>query len=97
MVQEAIHKLNDGDNYESIGTFKLSKEKTPIAFAEKVAELVEENGMTLEEAEKAVAGMEIGLEIYYEKGFGLFAIESEAVESCKIFSPYTKELYAPCD
>ena len=37
-------------------------------------------------------GMEIELEIYYEKGTGLFAVESEAVESGTIYSPYTGEL-----
>lgn len=36
--------------------------------------------------------MEIELEIYYEKGTGLFAVESEAVESGTIYSPYTAEV-----
>jgi hypothetical protein len=36
--------------------------------------------------------MEIELEIYYEKGTGLFAVESETVESGTIYSPYTGEL-----
>ena len=34
------------------------------------------------------------MEIYYEKHYGLFAVESEAVESGTIYSPYSNEL---CD
>ena len=33
--------------------------------------------------------MEFELEIYYEKGYGLFAVDSEAVNSGTIFSPYS--------
>ena len=86
-------KLNGGDTYESIGKITLTKEKFPIAFNAKVEELLEEGVETdREEAEKLVSGMEIELEIYYEKGTGLFAVESEAVESGTIYSPYTAEL-----
>jgi hypothetical protein len=42
--------------------------------------------------EKIVNDMEFELELYYEKGTGLFAVESEAVESGTIYSPYTAEL-----
>ena len=35
-------KLNNSDEYESLGTFKLTKEKFPKAFAAKVEELLEE-------------------------------------------------------
>ena len=36
------------------------------------------------------------LEIYYEKGFGLFAVETNAVDSfANIASPYSGELYEP--
>ena len=86
-------KLNNSDEYESIGTFKLTKEKTPKAFAAKVEELIEEGVcQTEEEAETLIKDMEFELEIYYEKGTGLFAVESEAVESGTIYSPYTAEL-----
>jgi len=54
---------------------------------------MEENGMTREEAETAVAQMQIELEIYYEKGHGLFAVETEAVDSGTIYSPYSNEVY----
>lgn len=86
-------KLNGGDTYESIGKITLTKEKFPIAFNAKVEELLEEGVETnRKDAERLVSQMEIELEIYYEKGTGLFAVESEAVESGTIYSPYTAEL-----
>ena len=80
-------KKNSPDNYESMNVL-LSKEKTPIAFAKKVAELVE-SGLTPEEAETYVSQTEIEMEFYYSDGLGLFMVEAEAVESCKIVNPYT--------
>ena len=91
-------KLNNSDEYESLPTIKLSKEKTPKAFEAKVEELLEQGCFsTREEAEICVSGMEFELEIYYEKGTGLFAVESEAVESGIIYSPYTAELCEDAD
>lgn len=88
------HKLNDSDNYEHLCNVRLTKEKYPVAFENKVQELLEENcASTREEAEKMVEKMEIELELYYEKGTGLFAVESAAVECGTIYSPYTKEEY----
>lgn len=86
-------KLNNSDDYESLGVIKLSKEKFPKAFQAKVEELLEEDVCaTKEEAEKLVSDMEFELELYYEKGTGLFAVECGAVESGTIYSPYTAEL-----
>ena len=88
------HKLNNGDNYEHLCNVVLTKDKYPIAFEEKVQELLEEGCATnREEAENMVSEMEIELEIYYEKGFGLFAVESGAAESGCVYSPYSKEEY----
>ena len=85
-------KLNNADNYESLGCITLTKEKYPIAFKAKVEELLEEElCKTEEEAEKLVTSMEIELEIYYEKGYGLFAVECGAVEGGSVISPYTGE------
>jgi hypothetical protein len=93
----AGHRLNNSDDYESIGVIKLSKDKFPIAFNEKVDELLEEGVVaTREEAEYLVNDMEIELEIYYERGTGLFAVECEAVDSGIIYSPYTQEEYLGC-
>lgn len=86
-------KLNNTDEYESLGVIKLTKERFPKAFTAKVEELLEEEACsTQEEAESLVRDIEFELEIYYEKGAGLFAVESEAVESGTIYSPYTAEL-----
>ena len=45
-------KLNNTDEYKSLGVIKLTKERFPNAFAAKVEELLEEEGCsTQEEAE----------------------------------------------
>jgi hypothetical protein len=87
-------KLNNSENYEYLMTVTLTKEDYPIAFANKVQEMMEQNLFnSVEEAEKAVSEMDIELELYYHKDYGLFAVESEAVENnIDIFSPYTGEL-----
>ena len=41
--------------------------------------------------------IEIELELYYEKEYGLFAVESGAVESGTIYSPYSAELCDECE
>lgn len=87
-------KLNTSDNYESIKV-TLSKVEYPIAYNNKIEELVEEGlYKTTEDAENDNPTIEIEMEIYYEKHYGLFAVESAAVESGTIYSPYTSEL---CD
>ena len=85
-------KLNNSDEYESLGKFKLTEEKTPIAYRAKVEELVEECGFTEEQAKTYINDMEFELEVYYEKGHGLFAVEIDAVESGTIYSPYSGDL-----
>lgn len=88
-----MSKLNNSDNYEHLCNVVLTKDKFPIAFENKVQELMAECGYTREQAEESIPNMEIELEIYYEQGAGLFAVESGAVESGTIYSPYTKEVY----
>lgn len=86
-------KLNNSDTYEHLCSVELTKDKFPIAYENKVQELIEEGcADSREEAEAQIKDMKIELEIYYEKGTGLFAVESEAVESGTIYSPYTGEL-----
>lgn len=86
-------KLNNSDNYESLKVV-ITKKDYPIIFKTKVEELLEQGAFkTKEEAEEFVEGMEIELELYYEKDRGLFAVEAEAVESCvQIASPYTMDV-----
>lgn len=90
-------KLNNADNYEPIKV-TLSKSEYPIAYNNKIEELVEEGTYnTIEDAEKSNPTIEIEMEIYYEKGCGLFAVECEAVESGTIFSPYTSDVCCDVD
>ena len=90
-------KLNNADDMELLGTFKLNKEKYPIAYEAKVQELLEEGIPTRKEAEDMVDDMEFNLELYYHKGYGLFAVEAEVVECGTIYSPYNKELASNAD
>lgn len=85
-------KLNNCDNYESI-TITLSKGEYPIAYNNKIEELVEEGlYKTTEDAENDNPTIDIEMEIYYEKHYGLFVVESAAVASGPIYSPYSSEL-----
>ena len=85
-------KLNDADHYEPI-TIKLDKVNTPIAYGLKIEELVEEGCYpTKEDAEKDNPTFEMECEIYYDKHSGAFAVESGAVESGCVYSPYSGEL-----
>ena len=86
-------QLNSADSYEPVNV-RLSKETTPIAFEQKVQELIEECGMTREQAEQTVTDTVFELELYYQKGSGLFAVESEAVEAGIIYSPYSGQRYS---
>lgn len=85
-------QLNNSDNYEHLCNVVLTKDKFPIAYENKVKELMDECNMSREEAENVIKDMKIELEVYYEVGYGLFAIESDAVESGTIYSPYSGEL-----
>jgi hypothetical protein len=84
-------KINKAGTEETI-VVKLSKELTPIAFNNKVAELIEQ-GLTTEEAENAVYDMEFVMELYYQKDYGLFLVESELIDYTTIVSPYNGEEY----
>ena len=82
-------KMNNADNYESIN-ITLSKENTPIAYQNKLDELMDCKAFdTQAEAEAWPTKTPIELELYYENGYGLFGVESEAVESTEINSPYS--------
>lgn len=82
-------KMNNADNYESIN-ITLSKENTPIAYQNKLDELMDCKVFdTQAEAEKWLRETPIELELYYEYGYGLFGVEAEAIESTEIQSPYS--------
>lgn len=79
--------------YEEVIEIRLSREKTPKAFKEKLEELMEEGAFNTEkEAIEWIEKTPFVMEIYYERGSGLFLVESEALENGDIVSPYTKEL-----
>jgi hypothetical protein len=82
--------LNSVEDAEII-MVRLTPEKFPIAYANKVKCLML-SGLSEKEAEK-MAMEPIDLELYYEVGVGLMAVEPGAVESGTIYSPYSGELY----
>lgn len=88
-------KINTPDKAETIEIL-LTKDRFPAAHAAKMKELTDPQygcGLTTEEAEKQIASAPIVLEVLYQTGYGLFALESEALESAAIgfMSPYNGE------
>lgn len=88
MLNHVRMKKNDDENYEPLVVY-LTPGKTPIAYENRVQCLMM-SGMDRLEAER-FALEPIELELYYEIGYGLFAVDSEAVDSNGVASPYTKE------
>lgn len=82
--------LNSIEDAEIISV-RLSPDETPIAYENRVRCLML-SGLSREEAEK-IALEPMDLELYYEIGAGLMAVDPAAVESGTIWSPYTRELY----
>lgn len=84
-------KINDLDHIEVIEV-RLSREKTPITFKNKLEELMEEKAFDNEkEAIEWIEKTPFVMEMYYEKGHGLFLVESDTLDGAGIASPYTKE------
>lgn len=70
----------------------LTRRTFPIAFQNKLNELMEQGAFDNEEdATKWIESTPIVLEIMYEKDCGLFAVESEAIECDTLVSPYSGE------
>jgi hypothetical protein len=82
-------KLNNSDQMETM-VVMLSKEKTPIAFEQRVLSLID-SGLNRDEAEE-MASDPIHVEMYYNPNAGLFLVECDAVESGTIYDPYSGEL-----
>lgn len=70
---------------------RLSPDKTPVAFNNKVKELIEECGLSPEEAKREALNMTFVLEVIYEKNCGLFAVESDTLDCSRVWSPYTQK------
>lgn len=82
-------KVNSPEKAEIIELF-LSKDKTPITYQKKVAELIK-SGYSEKEAENFVSTTPFEMEFYYSDDLGLFLVESEAVENAILVDPYTGE------
>lgn len=81
-------KKNKAENYESILVY-LDENRTPLAFNEKLKELMEEGAFDNEnDARSYILTNPIELELYYHKGYGLYGVESDAVEYADIYDPY---------
>lgn len=81
------------DEFESINVV-ITKDRYPIVYRRKMEELVEQGTYeTIEDAEIDNPKIEIELELYYDKDWGLYGVESEAISSSaeSICSPYTGE------
>lgn len=88
-------KLNGADQYDSI---TVSLANFPVAYNLKLKELVDEAGMSEAEAKQFLRESPIELELYYHYGYGLFAVEAEAVDAgANIYSPYNTERYEDAD
>jgi hypothetical protein len=71
-------------------SISLDRNKYPIAFENRVKSLMD-SGLDRADAER-VASERIALEILYDPDCGLFALESEAIDSItEFFNPYTGE------
>lgn len=87
---EAFIPLAPAGSEETIQV-RLTEETFPTAFKAKLEELTGQ-GFSEEDARRWLLSTPIVLELYYEKDSGLFAVESDALESCpeSICSPYSK-------
>lgn len=82
-------KANKVGQEETIAVL-LTRKSFPIAFQNKLNELMEQGAFNSEEeATRWIESTPIVLEIMYEKNWGLFAVESEAIESSCLMSPYS--------
>ncbi len=67
---------------------RLTPETYPATFERKVR-CIMSGGMTRREAEQFVLTSPLCMELFYDIGRGLFAVEAEAVTEIPIYNPYT--------
>ena len=81
-------KKNKAENYEGILVY-LDEKRTPLAFNEKLKELMEEGAFDNEnDARSYILTNPIELELYYHKGYGLYGVEYDAIECADVYDPY---------
>lgn len=87
---DGVIMMHPASNIETV-TIRLTD--YPVAMKNKLDELMEEGAFdSREEAERYLRQTPIVLEVYYEKGQGLFAVESDALDGgADICSPYTRK------
>ncbi len=92
LTKETTPKTSDlkitteaGDTFD----IYLCPNRFPNAYQRKVEELMESCGLSQKEAEVEAYTQPIQLELFYAIDQGLFAVESEALDSCEIYNPYT--------
>ena len=84
-------KLNNAEQCEFF-IVTINKTQHPIAWANKINCLML-SGFSKEEAEKELENNPtFEMEMYYEIGSGLFAVETHAVEAGTIYSPYSSDM-----
>lgn len=69
----------------------LCPNKYPVAYERKVRCMMS-SGLTREEAEKTVLTTPIQIELFYDIGRGLFAVESEPIGYIDVYNPYTGDV-----
>lgn len=69
----------------------LCPNKHPVAYQRKKYELINSSGMSKKEAERYLLQTPFVLELFYTIDQGLFAIESEPLDSIEVYNPYTGE------
>lgn len=86
--------LQDGiKQFNGVYEFFLTEEYHPIAFNNKLRELISE-GMSEDAARHFIKNTPVSMEVYYETGKGMFMVECNSIErGDKIYSPYTKTMY----
>ena len=76
------------DDCDEIINVITTPEINPITFWRRVQCLML-SGLSQDEAENFASTTPMGLELFYEVGLGVFAIDSEAVGNTPLYSPYT--------
>lgn len=84
LESEKSIKAGDADDYDSMNVMVSSLKHARKARYEDLLD----QGFTEEEA-RVESHKNIEVEFFYEKGCGLFAVESEAVETNTLISPYS--------
>lgn len=90
-MENNIEPLKITEDAGDIVEIYLSPYKHPIAYQRKKYELMNSSGMSEEEAERHILQAPFVLELFYAIDQGLFAIESEPLDSIEVYNPYTGE------